>query len=396
MKKRRTIPPRRRLRLSSFDVNAIRSLLRGESVIDWHRLHFENEREVARFLRLNEFHVEVRADMEYLDSLREEAVDYLRRTFSLKIPLYLAEEIPAKELLLKASENGKNKDRLTACTILKIMLILHHLDGHEVDYRLPVSRDELTSLVEAKVVQVVEEIRAADVPVIEFSWSRKSRDSLITKLLSKRDTIASKVYDRLRFRIIVKERAHLVPLLWELLHRLIPFNYIIPGESDNSLLQTHDIESYIQEDVRNIKQNNAKGIPDEMFVELKSGPSNEFSSPNYRIINFVTDLPIRVEPFMNRVPMMEWDRLVPMTFVLAEFQIADWATAKSNEQGDCNHELYKTRQLETVKKRLLNDGFHDSKAKRQKKSRNRSSPKLDGELIEIKKWEESKSKEELP
>lgn len=351
MKKRKQKPPRRRLLLSSFDVNAIRSVLRGESVIDWHRLHFTNEREVARFLRLNEFHVEVAADMEYLERLREEAVEYLKRTFLLKIPPDIAGEIKAKDLLLVAS--GKGKNQLTACTILKVMLILHHLDGHEVDYRLPVSRDELSSLVEAKVVQVVEEIRAADVPVIEFSWSRKSRDSLITKLLSKTDTIATRVYDRLRFRIIVKEKNHLVPLLWELLHRLIPFNYIIPGESANSLLHTHDIERFVGEDIADMKAGDSLGIPQDKILELKSGPSNEFSSPDYRIINFVTDLPIRVEPFMNRVPFMEWKGLVPMTFVLAEFQIADWATAKANEQGDCNHEQYKQRQLKRVRVRLM-------------------------------------------
>ncbi len=351
MKKRKTKFPKRRLQLSSFDVNAIKSVLKGESVIDWHRLHFTNEREVARFLRLNEFHVEVPTDMEYLERLREESVEYLHRTFLLKIPHDIGEEIPAKDLLLVASEKGRSQ--LAACTILKVMLILHHLDGHEVDYRLPVSRDELSSLVEAKVVQVVEEIRAADVPVIEFSWSRKSRDSLITKLLSKNDTIATRVYDRLRFRIVVRERKHLVPLLWELLHRLIPFNYIIPGESANSLLHTHDIESFIGEDVAEMKAGDSSGIPEDEMLELKSGPSNEFSSPDYRIINFVTDLPIRVEPFMNRVPFMEWQGLVPMTFVLAEFQIADWATAKANELGDCNHELYKERQLKKVRVRLM-------------------------------------------
>jgi len=173
MKGRRKIPHRRRLRLSSFDVTAIRSLLRGESVIDWHRLEFTDEGEVARFLRLNEFHVEVQEDMAYLERLRSEAVEYLRGTFHMKIPSDLAAEIQTEDLFLVAS--GKGRRQLTACTILKVMLILHHLDGHEVDYRLPVSRDELTSLVEAKVVQVVEEIRASDLPIIEFSWSRKSR-----------------------------------------------------------------------------------------------------------------------------------------------------------------------------------------------------------------------------
>jgi uncharacterized protein (TIGR04552 family) len=361
------IPPRtRRLRLTGFDVSAIRSLLRGESVIDWHRLEFTTQKQVARFLRLNEFHIEVPSDMDYLERLRGEAVDYLRRTFQLKVPSDLAHKLPAKDLLLVAS--GKARRQLAACMILKVMLILHHLDGHELDYRLPVSRDELTSLVEAKVVQVVEEIRATDLPIVEFSWSRKSRDSLITKLLSKNATIASKVYDRLRFRIVVKEHDHLVQLLWELLHRLIPFNYVIPGESKNRLLQTEDLLKYL--DTRHRK--GGKKIEPPELPRLESAPVNEFSSPHYRIINFVTDLPIRVETFLDRVPSTEWTKNVPMTFVLAEFQIADWQTAKSNESGDCSHDRYKQRQLDRVKARLSNGRpgvFPTSRKPRRKKPR---------------------------
>lgn len=342
---------RRRLYLSQFEVSAIRSLLRGESVIDWHRLDFTSPEQVARFLRLNEFHVEVPADMDYLERLRAEAVNYLRRTFGLTLPARLAERVPAKDLFLVAS--GRGRRQLNACMILKVMLILHHLDGHELDYRLPVSRDELSSLVEAKVVQVIEEIRATELPIVEFSWSRKARDSLITKLLSKSSTIASKVYDRLRFRIIVRERQDLMPLLWEMLHRLIPFNYVIPGESRNRLLQPKDIQQHL--DTRRPRGKKKTTPPSSVVVpQLESAPVNEFSSPNYRIINFVTDLPVRVEPFLERVPSYDWTKEVPMTFVLAEFQIADWETARANENGDCSHERYKLRQLNRVKARLSN------------------------------------------
>ena len=36
------------------DLTAIRNLLRGGSVIDWHRLYFTDRDEVDRFLRVNE------------------------------------------------------------------------------------------------------------------------------------------------------------------------------------------------------------------------------------------------------------------------------------------------------------------------------------------------------
>ena len=40
------------------DLTAIRNLLRGGSVIDWHRLYFTDREEVDRFLRVNEFEPE--------------------------------------------------------------------------------------------------------------------------------------------------------------------------------------------------------------------------------------------------------------------------------------------------------------------------------------------------
>ena len=49
--------PRRGLRYEDFtigDLTAIRNLLRGGSVIDWHRLYFTERDEVDRFLRVNE------------------------------------------------------------------------------------------------------------------------------------------------------------------------------------------------------------------------------------------------------------------------------------------------------------------------------------------------------
>src|SRR2546421_13086063 len=120
--------------------------------------------------------------------------------------------------------------------VLKAMHVLHHLAGRELLFKLPVSDDEVFGFVEAKVVKVVEEIRAAGYPIVEFAWSRKERDSVVTKLLAKKASIAAHVYDKLRFRLITRTVSDLTAVLHELLHRLVPFNYIIPGESVNGIL----------------------------------------------------------------------------------------------------------------------------------------------------------------
>jgi len=227
----------RKVRYEDFtlgDLTAIRNLLRGGSVIDWHRLYFTDREEVDRFLRVNELDPGNEDDMRRLGELRELAVEYLERHLGFHIPDEVAHGLPARDLLLVASQKGKRQTN--ACIVLKVMHVLHHLAGRELLTKLPVSGDEIFHLVENKVVEVVEAVRAAGHPVIEFAWSRKEKDSHITKLLAKRESIAAHIYDKLRFRLVVRETNDILPILRELSHRLIPFNYIIPGETVNQLI----------------------------------------------------------------------------------------------------------------------------------------------------------------
>ncbi len=242
--------------LTLEDLEAVRLMLRGSSVVDWYKLDFRDEADVHRFLRVNEFHPDSDDDMTRLEELRLEAVEYLTRNFDLEIPDAVAEGVPARDLLLMASR--QSKQQLWACIILKVMHIVHHLAGRELSTRLPISVDQVYRTIELKVMRVVEELRAAGYPIVEFQWSRKSQDSLITKLLAKRSTLAASIYDKLRFRMIVRTPDDLLPMLVALHRRLIPFNYVVPGASINHLLPFKSVlestarlatlESQLQED----------------------------------------------------------------------------------------------------------------------------------------------------
>jgi uncharacterized protein (TIGR04552 family) len=335
-------------RLGEFsldDVEAIRLILRGGSVIDWHRLDFNDEAEVDRFLRVNAFNPEDETDMARLEDLRDEAVEYLRQSFSFRIPDDVAGDAPARDLFLMASQ--KSKRQMFACIVLKVMHVLHHLAGRELLFKLPVSDNEIFHLVETKVVEVVEALRAAGHAVVEFSWSRKERDSHITKLLAKKESIAAHVYDKLRFRLVVREPDDLLPVLRELHHRLIPFNYIIPGESVNQLIPLaamladgplSKFAPLLQEEIR----------PGDDFLLAP----NEFSGPGYRVINFVTDLPVRLDDFVCHAADPLYIDYGKIVFVLTEFQIIDQQTALSNETGENSHARYKERQHARVRARL--------------------------------------------
>lgn len=330
---------------SLSDLEAIRLLLRGSSVIDWHRLTFSDHAEVDRFLRLNEFDLSNAADKARLEDLREDAVDYVVKNFGYRIPPSVAQDLPVEDLFLLASSRGR--EQTYACIVLKAMHVIHHLAGREMLFSLPVSDVELFGLVEKKVVGLVEELRAAGHPIVEFAWSRKERDSIITKLLAKKTNIAANVFDKLRFRMIVRSRSDLIALLYELVHKLIPFNYLVPGEAVNGIIPFRQL---VEETPAFARQADRLQL-DLDTEEVERAPENEFSGPSYRIINFVADLPIRVDSVLERHPNLTTE-LGAVSFVLTEFQITDAETARANEAGENSHALYKARQHERVKQRL--------------------------------------------
>lgn len=334
--------------LTLEDLEAVRLLLRGASVIDWHHLDFRNHEDVDRFLRVNEFDPSVPDDLARLEELRLEAVEYLANNFEFSIPAAVAEDVPARDLFLVASRKGRRQ--VWACVILKVMHIIHHLAGRELSTQLSMSVDEMYHAIELKVMHVVEELRAAGYPIVEFEWSRKSLDSLITKLLAKRSTVAANIYDKLRFRMIVRNQEDLVPMLAALHRRLIPFNYVVPGESVNHLVSFRQLVE-TTDALRALEPELQHDTSLERKLDKAAGaPINEFSAPSYKIINFVADLPLRVESFAKAPPPPALGHVV---FVLTEFQIADKQTATSNESGDNNHDAYKARQHRSVRLRLM-------------------------------------------
>ena len=344
-------------RFASFDiadVTAVRNLLRGGSVVDWHRLYFTERGQVDRFLRINEIDPANPEDIARLEDLREQAVEYLERYLGFRVSEDIATRVPARDLLLVASQRGKR--RTHACVVLKVMHVLHHLAGGELATRLTVSADQIFQYVEDKVLRTVEEMKSAGCQIVEFEWSRKEEDSLITKLLAKRDNIAAHVYDKLRFRMITRTEEEIVFVLRELQQRLVPFSYVIPGESQNDIV---DLQAMIERDPY-LRGHLADLLDLSNVTPDKRTPmANEFSGPSYRVVNFVADLPVRIDKHLG---LAHGDPLFtdtgPVVFVLTEFQIVDLRTAQANEQGENSHERYKDRQVSRVRARLMH-GMQD-------------------------------------
>jgi uncharacterized protein (TIGR04552 family) len=325
--------------------------LQGGSIIDWRRLNFGDRDEAIAFIHAQEFLLDEPGDLARIDAIKNEAIDYLRRNFDYPIPKQVA-QLNIIDLLMVAS--GKGHHQLCACVILKVIHIIHHLEAHELLFMLPISNQEVFVLVEEKIYRVVGAMLAKEFPIIEFIGGRKNNDSLFTKLLSKPQTTAANIYDKLRFRMVVRSRDDIFPIINYLLRHVFPFNYILPGQSINTLVQLH---SFCEEHPHLASLYQNLQIPQGSDEEIKQiTDDNQFSSSAYRVEHFVIDMPIRLpKPVLDRTPPATRE-LGPVVFVQTEFQIIDRETERENERGEASHAAYKLRQKEAVLQRLKATG----------------------------------------
>ena len=323
------------------DLERMRLILRGGSVIDWRRLHFQTKEEVDGYLRLCLFEPEDPFDRARLQRILDEAVDYLRTTFRYAVAEEVAQPAQVEDLFLIASGVGNPKLRRIACLVLKVMHVVHHVEARGLLHRARVSEDELSQLVTQRVDLCIAQLRREGFPVVAAAGGVKTRHSLITKLLAKKETLAAQIYDRVRYRLETADADHVLPVLIRLCDLLIPFNFVVPGQTQNTLICFHKL-------VKNWPSllTLAPQLEMDLLEEQQEQQQNEFSGGSYRVLNFVADIPVRLP---ERAVDVGDGRIV---FCMVELQLVDRETALANESGENAHVRYKKRKLRRVLRRL--------------------------------------------
>lgn len=340
--------------VSLADLESVRLLLRGHSIVDWYRLGMKSPEEVDCFLRVNGYDLRRPADEARIRELLASAIAYLERNFHYHFPAEIRSPRSVVDLFLHAS--GTSEFQNLACVVLKVTHILNHIEARELRQRLAVSEDALFRLAEDRVNRVRDELLAAGAPVVRFEGGRKSRDSVLTKVLAKRSALAAEVLDRLRFRIVTRTAPDIVPILVYLKDHLLPYNYVVPGHSRNEILSLEDLIASVP-----ALRPFAPQLQYRFQIEDADGPEdqNRFSSNDFRMINFVVDMPVRVDDLIRAAADPGLAGLGFIVFVGAEFQVFDLATFEANERGDASHERYKDRQRWEVIRRLVYGALAD-------------------------------------
>ncbi len=339
---------RPRLRAMSLaELERVRLILRGGSVVDWYRLLFETTDDARAFVRLQGGDPDDPRDQARLHALRATAARYLHDEHAYRVPAELLACEPLELFLYASEKRGRRRDRFFACLLLKTMHIVHHIEARELRFRLPLSQSRLAELLADKVDAFARELVADGFALVGATGGEKSLSSLVTKLLVKKEHHAAAIHDRVRFRFVVEHPFDIVELLVRMTQRLFPYNYVAPGQTVNGLVSfTAMTESHPH--LRALASGLQVGLGHE---EAALQSENEFSGPSYRVVSVVVDVPIRV-PDDALARMERGTDLGRVVFGLAELQIVDRATDDENERGENRHDRYRARQLLRVRDRL--------------------------------------------
>ena len=329
------------------DVETASLILRGGSVLDWSRLNLTPP-EIDTLCRAHCLDLDDPADAALVDRIREEAIAYLGEQFGFPIPAPIR-RATLPELLAVASTGVSRHRRLCACTLLKAMHVINHFDASEARQSLKLTEQELFELAEDAIYRTISRMMAERLPVVEFWGGRKQRSSMVTKLLSKADPLSAQLFDKMRFRVVTATKDDVLPTINFLSRTLFPFNYVLSSESYNTLLP---FQEFCAEHAHLAALTGQLDL-DPAPAESAQPVSNVHSSPRYRVVHWVADMPLKLDDYeskfdtdgINPVPR-------PIVYVRVELQILDRRTHRVNERGHASHRQYKARQRGFVSDRL--------------------------------------------
>ena len=359
---------------------------------------------VSNFLNGYGFNISDPIEQAELFGIFQEALQFIKRYFlaegnsdglDLKVPHYLYAITNISELFLAATGHAsfkmKTEESLWAGVVLKVMHTILHTDK-DLRYRYYstiqqqifdrfykfIHRDEQNRL-------FLKTEHGTSIPLYDFQTkAKKTRDSIIIKLLHKQENVAEELFDRIGVRIITYNKLDALRVI-KFLHQnyVIMINNIKPSRSQNTLVDLNLLRKKI---FTLYKVTMRSGLPEEDFyqrlnnliedcVPESTKHSNVHTLNEYRAIHFTGRQLIKYRnPFMasfNEVRKQALrDKENPVSQALLhldtsaisrdvrffypfEVQLTDYESHLKNTMGEASHQEYKKSQLRSAMKRIF-------------------------------------------
>lgn len=393
-----------------FNWETLDVMIGGKSALDVNSYlgKVDGELDVVGFLKGYGFDYNDPVQKAELFGNLQEALQFIKRYFlkegnpsglDVKIPnvIYTITDISQLFEMAASGLEKDTKDRegaIWAGIILKVMHTILHTDK-DLRYRyFSTIQLQVFDRIYKFLKREGEELFLADdnqnerIPIVEFETkSKKTRDSIIIKLLHKKENVAEELFDRIGIRFITNNKLDALRVL-RFLHNnyvVVPHN-IKPSRSINTLF---DMKKFKEEHYKILKEAFRNEISDdEMYQKLLKAidespalvdnhlEQNKHSSSQYSAIHFTCRQLIKYRnPFMDSFTsirklakkMPEENELAQKIldidtstvsrdvrfFYPFEVQITDIESHRKNTEGEASHQEYKKSQVHSAMKRIF-------------------------------------------
>ena len=336
----------------------------------------------------------------------QEAMQFIRRYFlkegnpdglDLKVPNSLLMISDISQLFLMATDDNivKKEDKLWAEVVLKVMHTIMHADK---DLRSNYFNIVQTQIFDRFYKYVFRDddgklfigVKGTDdiVPLVDYETkSKKTRESVIIKLLHKAENVAEELFDRVGVRFITHSRFDTLRLIRFLLEKniVIPHNNK-PSRAVNTMIDMVKFKEAHQGILKMALRNNLSedrflSAMERAAVEAQITPAesdrNKHTSKAYQSIQFTCRQLIEYKnPFLQEFNDLRRiakasnpeenelaRRVLNMDISLVardirffypyEIQVVDQDAFKANSQGDASHQEYKRLQVKSAMKRVF-------------------------------------------
>lgn len=336
----------------------------------------------------------------------QEALQFIRRFFlkegnpdglELKLPNSLLMISDISQLFLMATDDNpaKREDKIWAEIILKVMHTIVHADKDLRSNYFNIVQTQIFDRFykyiyrndQDKLVLGTKE-HGDQVLLVDFETkSKKTRESVIIKLLHKAENVAEELFDRIGVRFVTESRFDTLRVIRFLLEKniVIPHNNK-PSRSINTMI---DLEKFRESHQRLLKTAIRNNLSEEAFVaEIEreafacqiigeGNEKNKFTSKSYQSIQFTCRHLIEYKnPFLlefNELRRLAKNynpeendlarRVLSMDISLVardirffypyEIQVVDKIAFQENSQGEASHQEYKRQQVLSAMKRIF-------------------------------------------
>jgi len=378
--------------LQALNFDALDVILENKSAIDSKTFltEFNNKSDVFDFLKGYGINLDDPIESSELYGQFQEAMLFIRKKFlkegndeglDLTIPNEIVSITRVAELF-KLSSTDKSDLGIWAGIVLKVIHTLIHIDKdlRQNYFNLIQTQifDRYYKYLEREGELLFLKSKDAKVPLFEFQTkSKKTRESVVIKLLHKKENVAEELFDRIGIRLIAKTKYDCVRVI-EFMHKnhiIVPHN-IKPSRSHNSLI---DMKTFKK------KYNDLLSSGGEMTLEMlnkitdnslrEKGTliANKHSLEKYKAIHFTCRQLINyTNPFYAKYDSLKNEfknqpkilkKLEDLDtssiskdskfFYPYEIQITDIESHLINTEGESSHNEYKKSQLSSAMNRLF-------------------------------------------